>query len=236
LAYFYFEMSTTLTTTGRRRRPKTGGRRAVVTTDRIAAVGCALGLPGLTVPAVASSLGVSATAVYRHVPNRDALEVLVGETLLEDLRLVDDPSHDVAAHLVAFAEQLRAFALGRPGMATYLMRRFPRGASGAGLLEHEVRALAARGYDDGTAIVLASAVATLALGQAAHHELRAAEPADDAAALEALATRPRLLEAAALLPQVDADRHFRVLMTGVVTGLVATMPAGVTVTEVLART
>jgi AcrR family transcriptional regulator len=233
LAYFYFEMSATLTQTGRRRRPKTGGRRAIVTTERVAEVGRRLGLPGLTVPAVAQELGVSATAVYRHVPNREALEVLVGESLLSELTLDDDATHDVRAHLVAFAEQLHDFALARPGVAAYLMRRFPRGPSGTALLGHEVEALAVRGYDDAAAIVLASSVATLALGQAVHQELRAHDPVDEEEALQALAAQPRLLAAAARLPQVDEDRRFHLLMTGVVDGLVAAMPPGLAVADLV---
>jgi hypothetical protein len=158
---------------------------------------------------------------------------MVGEALLEELDLVDDPALGIGEHLVGFAEQLRGFAQDRPGMATYLMRRFPRGPSGARLLEHEVMALSRRGYDDAAAVVLASSVATVALGMVAQQELRASEPAPDrdAATLAALADHPRLLAAAARLPEVDARQHFRLLMTSVVSGLVAAAPPGATIED-----
>jgi hypothetical protein len=67
----------------------------------------------------------------------------------------------------------------------------------------------------------------------ARHELRSDDPGDDSATLEALASRPRLLEAAAQLTAVDEDSQFHLLMTGVVDGLVTMLPPTAAIADVL---
>ncbi|MFM9797423.1 TetR/AcrR family transcriptional regulator, partial [Streptomyces turgidiscabies] len=59
-------------------RRKTGGRQAQITVADIEREGLRLGLPNLTVNGVATALGVSPTALYRHVDGKLGLEELVG--------------------------------------------------------------------------------------------------------------------------------------------------------------
>ncbi|GAA1138275.1 TetR family transcriptional regulator [Ornithinicoccus hortensis] len=64
---------------------RVGGRPPRIDRADIVRAGRALGMAGLSVKAVAAELGVSATALYRHVDGRWGLERLVGESLLSDL-------------------------------------------------------------------------------------------------------------------------------------------------------
>ncbi|MFB9430567.1 TetR/AcrR family transcriptional regulator [Streptoalloteichus tenebrarius] len=224
-----------------RKRAKTGGRVAQVTPDRIIDAGRRIGLPELSIQGVAAALGVSSAAIYRHVPSRLALERLVGEAILADLALVDDPAEPVAAHLVGLAVRLRAFALAHPGTAGYLQRMFPRGTSGTRLLAAEVAALGRRGYDPSASVVLASAVATISLGLIAAEEARETLAVTDPDAVEAetretlsvIAADPVLSAAHAGLPDVTPDEFFRVLVTTFVDGLLARLPPGRPAVDVL---
>lgn len=87
---------------------RVGGRPALIAVDDVVRVGRELGLRRLSVNAVAARLGVSATALYRHVESRWELERLVGESLLAELELRDDPDDGIEGHLLSFGLQPRA--------------------------------------------------------------------------------------------------------------------------------
>ncbi|MFI6535261.1 TetR/AcrR family transcriptional regulator [Nonomuraea sp. NPDC050547] len=221
---------------------RTGGRTATFSHEDVVAAGVRIGLHELTVQAVAEALGVTPTAVYRHVPSRAALETLVGEAILNELTLHDDPERPTAAHLVAFGRQLRRFTLAHPGTAQYLQRLFPRGPSGVRLLETQIRALAGRGYAPAAATVLSSAVATVTIG------IVAAEQAQDAQArldppgteentreaLAAMAGSPLVRAASLGIPAHTADDYFELVLTSLAEGLVAKLPPGRDVADLAA--
>lgn len=213
---------------------KTGGRTATFTLADVVAAGVRIGMAELTVQKVADALGVTTAAVYRHVPSRSALEGLVGEAVLADLTLVDDPAEPTAAHLVSFAAQLRRFVLEHPGSAEYLQRLFPRGPSGIRLLEAQIGALGRRGYDPAAATVLSSAMATITLGIAVAEESRAAHDradprgADEAGreALAAMAGSALLQAVLGGIPDHTPEDFVVLLLTAAADGLVAHLPPG----------
>lgn len=195
----------------------------------------------LSVAAVAADLGVSTTALYRHVRGRWELERLVGESVLAELELRDDPTRDTDAHLLSFGGQLRTFVLAHHGLAAYLQALFPRGDAGKHLLAGEVAALERRGYATDVAIVLSGAVATLAIASAVTEE-RAAEAAASSgydaerdAVVAQLAADGRLGAAHAALPQVTPGAFARLVLTAAIRGLVAVAPPGRPVADVVAE-
>lgn len=105
--------------------PSPAGRPRQIDIDDIVRAGRELGMHRLSLNAVAARLEVTPAALYRHVDGRWGLERLVGESLLADPRLRDDPGHDTARHLLSFGLRLRAFVLERPGLAAYLQTLFP---------------------------------------------------------------------------------------------------------------
>lgn len=222
---------------------RTGGRPALIAVDDIVRVGRELGMRRLSVTAVAAQLGVSATALYRHVENRWALENLVGESLLAELDLVEKPDDGVEQHLLSFGLQLWQFTVEHPGLASYFQVLFPRGDTGMRLLVAEVDALGRRGYAHDAAIVLASAVATLAISLAAREESNASTTGGDQAdrfaaerdaASRRLAADAHLGEAHVALPELSSAQYVRLLLAASVRGLVGEIPPGRPIKEVVA--
>ncbi|NUR97467.1 MAG: TetR/AcrR family transcriptional regulator [Kribbellaceae bacterium] len=219
-------------------RRKTGGRQAQITVADIEREGLRLGLPNLTVNGVATALGVSPTALYRHVDGKLGLEKLVGEAVLRELTIVDNPTDGVKAHLLSFAEQIHDFVLARPGLAAYMQGLFPRGDSGVRLQREAVEALGRRGYGPGPAMMLSGTVASLAINlSAAEERYRPYFEGADRRELEkvyALLAEDEVLAAAqAELPQISGQAYFRMVMTGCIRGLVAAALPGRMVTDVL---
>ncbi len=217
---------------------RTGGRPRQIEIDDIVRVGRILGMARLSVKAVAAELGVTSTALYRRVEDRWALERLIGESILAELDLADDTSHDTVQHLLSLGLQLRAFILQHPGLARYVQTLFPRGEAGRRLLATETLALGGRGYAPDAAIMLSSAVASVAIGYAATEEVQR-ERADglDAERQDALAAMladARLAEAHRDLPEVSSDEYVRLWLGSVVRGFVEAAPPGRSLVEIMA--
>ncbi|MFD0883919.1 TetR/AcrR family transcriptional regulator [Streptosporangium algeriense] len=218
------------------------GRPGQITVRDIEEAGRAIGLEGLTVQGVATALGVTPTALYRHVDGRFGLENLVGESLLAELVVVDQLEHDAADHLLSFAEQLRNFVLDHPGMSSYLQVLFPRGKAGAALLEGEITSLTRRGYEPDAAAVVCGTVALLAISLAAAEENQrkgiASAPGfqDQRSASQRLLKTEGVLAAAhADLPEIGNDAYFRLVISACLHGIVSTAPPGRTVAEITAK-
>ncbi|ODR15125.1 TetR family transcriptional regulator [Mycobacterium shimoidei] len=212
-----------------------GGRPPLIALEDIVRAGRELGLRRLSINAVAARLGVSPTALYRHVEGRWDLERLVGESLLAELELHDDPGADIEQHLLSLGLQLRDFTAEHPGLASYLQVLFPRGEAGARLLAAQVEALSRRGYEADAAMVLSSAVATLAISLAAREDHNAdvtgGDQADEFAAerdaaADRLAGNPQLGAAHVGLPQVSSTELVRLLLAASIRGLVTLLPPG----------
>ncbi|MFF4988396.1 TetR/AcrR family transcriptional regulator [Streptosporangium saharense] len=220
---------------------RVGGRPGQITVRDIERAGRAIGLEGLTVQGVATALGVTPTALYRHVDGKFGLENLVGESLLAELAIVDRPEHDAAEHLLSFADQLRDFVLEHPGMSSYLQVLFPRGRSGAALLEGEITSLARRGYEPDAAAVVCGTVALLAISLAAAEESQRRGIASSPGFQDQLSASQRLLRtegvlaaAHADLPEIGNDAYFRLVIHACLHGILTTAPPGRTVNEITA--
>lgn len=217
---------------------RVGGRPRQIELDDIVRAGQTLSFARLSVKAVAAELGVTSTALYRHVDGRWGLERLVGESLLAKLEIHDDPAHGPAQHLLSFSLHLRAFILQHPGLAMYLQTLFPRGEGGRRLLAAETAALVRRGYTPDAAMMLCSAVAPIVIGYAAAEEAQdeRTEGLDDQRleAMKAVLADARLGQARRALPEVDSDQYVRLWLAGIIRGLVDVAPPGRPVPEIVA--
>jgi len=215
-----------------------GGRPRQIDEAAIVRAGRELGMARLSLNAVAARLGVSSTALYRHVDGRWGLEHLVGESLLEELHLPDDPVLDLVPHLVAFGTGLRAFTLEHPGLAAYLQTLFPRGEGGRRVLAEEIEALTRRGYSPDAALVVCSGVAAIAIGYAAAEDVQRSRGegrgAQEQAAWDGVHADARLDPAHTDLPQVGPAQYARLMLTVLAQGLVAAAPPGRPVAEAIA--
>ncbi|MEU4835777.1 TetR/AcrR family transcriptional regulator [Streptosporangium sp. NPDC023615] len=213
-----------------------GGRSRQIGTADIVRAGREVGLRELSLNAVAARLGVSSTALYRHVDGRWGLERLVGESILAELKILDDSAHGPVRHLLSSGLQLRGFILQHPGLAVYVQTLFPRGEGGRQLLAAEAAAMQRRGYEADVAIVLCSAVASIAIGFAAAEEAQRAradgldEQRRDA--LGEILSDSRLGRGHRTLPDVDADEYVRMWLGAAIRGFVEAAPPGRPIDEI----
>lgn len=221
---------------------RAGGRPPLIAVTDIVEAGRDLGMRNLSINGVAARLGVSATALYRHISGRWELERLVGESLLAELVLTDDPDRSIEEHLLTFGVSLHGYALDHPGLAAYMQVLFPRGEAGARLLADEIAALGLRGYTAEAAALLSSSVAVLAIGLAAQHELKAeASGGDDGFVVERDAAAERLAGDAALGPvhtagmQLSSPQYLEMLMTALIRGLLTSVVPGRPITDIVAE-
>lgn len=220
---------------------RVGGRPPLIAVTDIVEAGRELGMRNLSINAVAAKLGVSATALYRHISGRWELERLVGESLLAGLELADDPARSAEEHLLAFGVNLHGYVLGHPGLATYMQVLFPRGEAGTRLLAEEIAALGRRGYQAEAAALVSSSVAVMAIGLAAQHELKAeASGGDDGFVLERDAAAQRLAGDAALGPvhtagmRLSSPQYLELLMTALIRGLLTSVVPGRPIKDIMA--
>ena len=218
---------------------RTGGRPRQIVVDDIVEAGRRVGLEGLSMSAVAQRIGVSTTALYRYVASRWDLERLVGESILAEFEVADDPDHDAEQHLLSFALQLYGFVIDHPGLAAYLQTLFPRGDGGRRIVTGEIAAMSARGYDPDAALVVTSAVASSTLGYAAAEERQRGRESgyDDErrSALAGIEADSLLKPAHTGLPDVDMAGFVRLVMPAIIGGLLRVAPAGRSVADIVAE-
>lgn len=101
------------------------GRPRTITRERIADAGIAMGLPRITFVGIASSLGVSHMALYKHVPNLEALKLLVAEEIFARWEMPEPDGDEAEDYLERFSASLRGLVKANPGLANYLTRRRP---------------------------------------------------------------------------------------------------------------
>lgn len=102
------------------------GRPPSITHARIADAGIALGLRNITFVGVASALGVSHMALYKHVASLEALKQLVADEIIRRWQipqaLGNDPE-ELHAYLTLFSASIQAFVKAHPGVTPYMLRR-----------------------------------------------------------------------------------------------------------------
>ena len=198
--------------------------------DDIIRVGRELGMRRLSMNAVAAELGVSSTALYRAVDGRWGLERLVGESLLGDLKLHDDPDHNAEQHLLSFGLQMWDFIVRHPGLGVYMQTLFPRGDGGRLLMAHETNVLGRFGYTPDVAMALSCVIAGISINYAVAEDSRR-EDADELEvqrqeATAQLDTDEHLGEAHREIPEIEHARFVRLVLAATVRGALSAAPPG----------
>ncbi|MCC4264463.1 TetR/AcrR family transcriptional regulator [Oceanimonas baumannii] len=107
-------------------KPTTRGRPRTITRERIVDAGINMGLPNITFVGVASALGVSHMALYKHVASLEALRHLVAEEIFHRWQLPSPPGpggKELQQYLLHFTDEVSIFVKNHPGLAPYLIRR-----------------------------------------------------------------------------------------------------------------
>ncbi len=99
------------------RGPKPAYSRAQIT-EAAVRIADAEGLAAATMRRIAAEIGAGAMSLYRYVPSRDDLIMLVADRLMGELDLAGLPSGDWRADLTRYADETRAMWLRHPWIAT----------------------------------------------------------------------------------------------------------------------
>jgi AcrR family transcriptional regulator len=214
------------------RRPRRG-RPARIDIDDIVRAGAAIGLPALSVTAVAEALGVSPPSLYRHVRDRDALEALVGEHLTAGYELPRDRGQPWADYLVELGHSLRELLLAHPGLGRYLQRLGAESAGTLRIIDHCDQVLVSRGLAPVEALLVGATVANFAVAAVERQQAMATPSAAEAiqrfsTAVEAIGPDrlPTLVRAVSEFRQLDPDVYFDWSLRCLVDGMAARLAAG----------
>ena len=144
-------------------------RRAPLSPDEI--VGVAWEMSGgdtdvVSLRDLGARLGVHATAVYRHFPDKHELMCAVADRTLDGLADVAQDVEDPVEALVAVLAALRERLLSRPAAARVLAQGPTRRANEVALTERVLGLLTALGLDDADAARGYHAVVELTVGSA----------------------------------------------------------------------
>lgn len=139
------------------------GRPRTITPSRIADAGIRLGLANITFTGLATELGVSHMALYKHVANLGALKQLIAEEIFGRWAIPPACTRrypTLQDYLQAFTQSASQFVRAHPGLSPYLLRRSaatpPMIAS---IVEHQRAAAEAYGISAEQARWLLSTVA-----------------------------------------------------------------------------
>ncbi|MEV6277768.1 TetR/AcrR family transcriptional regulator C-terminal domain-containing protein [Nocardia sp. NPDC051832] len=174
--------------------------RSLTTADLAAAALAVLdrdGLSGLTMRAVAKELHVATMALYRYVPDRDRLEVLVVDQVLGGVDLSVPPG-DWRDQLRALLDRMRVAVTAHPAAVPLLMRHRQSAAATLHIIEAMLGVLAAAGFTGRDRVLAQRTVIGYLLGFLQNeHYAALAGPGTAAMAELAAAEFPYLTETAA---------------------------------------
>jgi AcrR family transcriptional regulator len=179
-----------------------------------------VGWPGLSLRAVAARLAVTPMALYRHVPNSDALCLGVIATITEafvEVRI----SGDALADLEWWARRAHTALTPYPGAASYLLSSWFNVAPVIRSIEKLLELVYAGGWRDFEAVAAVNAVFMYVLMRSeAEQTIRGAAAAERSLNITAVQEDlPRLFELSEHYTTARFDLHFdyglRVLLDGI---------------------
>jgi AcrR family transcriptional regulator len=199
-----------------------GERRAWGSLDRAHIVRAAValarreGMAALTIRRLAAEVGASRMALYRHIPDKDALLGLVADAVAESEVIpegaLSGPWQQRLRHL---AHGMRHRLTAYPGLAELIVTRGNHGPGGLRLAETIVEILSEAGHDEQTTARYYLVFIDLVLGRA-HREAAQGDPTTpqrNAALLDAAERRADAPRLAALAPHLRAVTHDQVFET-----------------------
>jgi TetR/AcrR family transcriptional regulator, tetracycline repressor protein len=140
--------------------------------DRARIVGAALGVMDrtgaerLTARAVAAELGVTPMALYRHVPNMEALGVGVFERVIEEARLLEVEAESIDAFLVETFSRIYEAFVTHPGSLRLLSTPASLSSAAVSVMTRCMGRLSAHGVDEARAVSVFHSFLAYTLGGA----------------------------------------------------------------------
>lgn len=188
------------------------------------------GIEALTIRRLATAVGASRMALYRHVPDKDALLDLVANAVAERHVIPPEALHGSwADRLRHLARRMRRQLLAYPGFAELIMTRSNHGPGGLRIAETILEILTDAGLDDEATARYYLVFLDIVLGRA-HREAHSdpISPSRNAALFAAAAETglaPRLRALTPLLSTGDPDAIFETEMDMLVRAVRHGIPA-----------
>jgi TetR/AcrR family transcriptional regulator, tetracycline repressor protein len=153
--------------------------QAPLSRDRIVSAAMAIvdseGLPGLSMRRLGAELGVDASSIYYHVPNKSALYDLVIDAVMRELDLsADDTSAPAEERLMLGVQAFRDVLLSHPRALPLLASRSFTTPDSLRPAEHLLGILLEAGLDATSAMAAINAIAYFSIGATlaySHHLL-----------------------------------------------------------------
>nr|WP_232541562.1 TetR/AcrR family transcriptional regulator C-terminal domain-containing protein [Nocardia bovistercoris] len=194
-----------------------------MTTADLAAAAIAVidrdGLPALTMRAVAKELRVATMALYRYVTDRDHLEILVVDRVLEGVDLTLPPDTDWRARIDLLMHRMRDAVSAHPETVPLFLRHRQSATATLRYIEATLAVLTDAGFDGRDRVIAQRAIIGFLLGflQNEHHaSLRG--PGTEAMARLSPHEYPLLVQTASQAREVSPAEEFsggvRILLRG----------------------
>jgi len=150
------------------RRPR--GRRPALSRDRIVAAAIAIadaeGLPALSMARLAERLGCAPMSLYRHVANKDELQVFMVDTAPGPPPVIEVAAHEWRRGLERWARELRAVYYRHPWILQLVAGRPPLEPGQLAWLDAGLRTLHATRLDPGRRLSVILLVVNYLRGEA----------------------------------------------------------------------
>ncbi|MCP3759546.1 TetR/AcrR family transcriptional regulator [Streptomyces sp. TBY4] len=138
------------------------------TPDQLAAAALAVidrdGLPGLSMRAVATELGISPMALYRYVPGREELEALVVELVLSGADTTPPPAGPWQDRITVLARRLRGTMGAHPAALPLSLTHRHRSTSGLRWSETVLGVLTEAGIEAEERVIALRALVAYVIG------------------------------------------------------------------------
>jgi AcrR family transcriptional regulator len=185
-----------------------------LTTDDLATAALAVidrdGLPALTMRAVAQELRMATMALYRYVADRDELEILVANRILDPVDISLPPVADWRERAAILLERLRAAASAHPAAIPLTLRHRQSAPASLRWIEAMLTVLTEAGFTGSERVIAQRTIVGFLLGYLQNEHYASLLGAGTAALAQAPADEyPLLAETAARASAMSPADEFR---------------------------
>ncbi|MFE3190771.1 TetR/AcrR family transcriptional regulator C-terminal domain-containing protein [Nocardia sp. NPDC059240] len=168
------------------------------------------GLPALTMRAVAQQLQMATMALYRYVSDREQLEILVADTVLDAIDVTLPPDSDWRDQVAVLLDRLRAAVSAHPAAVPLVLRYRQASPATMRWIEAMLTALTTAGFTGRDRVIAQRSIVDFVLGFLQNEHYAALTGPGTAAIAELPPTEfPLLVETAAQARELSADDEFR---------------------------
>lgn len=193
------------------------GRPAQLSTEAIVTCALSLGVEQLSMHKIAKTLGVSATALYRHVASKEELIFLCADQITGTVTTPD--TQDWQTYLYALARAYRTAALQAPGSVEFLRHVGLQTPHGLRLMDHALGVMRNAGFGPEGAFMAVAGVISHATDMVLHQELAERRTGNVQGEISVdLDVFPNVLWAMSEGVGTDHDRNFEVGLRIIVEG------------------